>query len=251
MQARQYHAPRKEAPLLVYFHGGGFVLGDLDTHDSVCRRLSQDAELHVLSVAYRLAPEFAFPSAVEDACEAFAWAVTNAERLGTRRDQIAVGGDSAGANLATVVAQLAKKTGGPAPIAQLLLYPALDRTVPRPSLELFAKGFFLTRADVEWFTAHYLGKTDPADERASPLCARDVTGIAPAVVVTAGFDPLRDEGEEYAHKLEAAGVPVVLRRYERLIHGFANMSGVSPACREATAEVADLFRETVDRAERS
>lgn len=246
LRARLYHSTKAMAPLLLFFHGGGFVMGDLDTHDTVCRRLCQDAEVHVLSVDYRLAPEFPFPRPVEDACDSFRWAVRNAELLGTRPEWIAVGGDSAGASLATVVGQRAKRECEQAPVAQLLLYPALDRTVRRPSVDLFAEGFFLTRADVEWFAEQYIGNADPLDERASPLLVKDLSGLPPALVVTAGFDPLRDEGEEYAHRLKSARNRVELRRYDRLIHGFANLTGLSPACREAMADVADLFRGLIE-----
>lgn len=233
----------ERAALLVFFHGGGFVLGDLESHDSVCRLLAADAGIHVLSVEYRLAPEHPFPAPLEDACAAFEWAASHAEFLGVDPSRIGVGGDSAGGSLACVVAQLAAQNGTPAPAMQLLLYPALDRTRCRPSLDLFAKGFFLSRADVEWFANHYLGTADIQDPRVSPLLATNLQGVAPAVIVTAGFDPLRDEGEDYARMLKDAGNRVLLHRYPSFIHAFANMAGVSPACRRATKEIAGWVRD--------
>ncbi|MFL5318402.1 MAG: alpha/beta hydrolase [Myxococcaceae bacterium] len=231
------------APLLVFFHGGGFVIGDLDTYDPLCRLLCRHAGVHVLSVDYRLAPEHPFPAAVEDVRASYLWATQHAAELGAHPSRIAVGGDSAGGNLSAVLAQLMKAEGGPTPAAQLLMYPAIDRTKRRPSMEHFADGFFLTQADIEWFQNHYVGATNVhADPRIAPLRFKDLKGLPPAIVVTAGFDPLRDEGEEYADVLKAAGVPVVQRRFENLIHGFANMTGLSPACREATIEVAGALR---------
>ena len=209
----RHYAPAagKPRPLLVYFHGGGFVAGDIDTHDTLCRRICRDADLHVLSVDYRLAPEHPFPAAVEDAVAAFRWALANAPALGALPDTVAVGGDSAGGNLAAVVCQQAAANGGPAPCAQVLLYPPTDRTRSWESLERLADGFFLRRADIDWYHLQYTGsavaRPDPAQ---NPLCATNFSGLAPALIVTAGFDPLRDEGEAYADALRQAGVPVVL-----------------------------------------
>jgi acetyl esterase len=245
LRARHY-APdsQGEAPLIVFFHGGGFVVCDLDTHDPACRVLCRDAAAHVLAVDYRLAPEAPFPAAVEDAQAALAWAQAHARELGADPARIAVAGDSAGGNLATVVCQLAKRNGAPAPAAQLLLYPAVDRSTVRPSLELFRDGFFLTRDDVDWYFENYVAgvQVDPGDPRLSPLRCPDLSGLPPALVVTAGFDPLRDEGEAYARALRDAGNVVVLRRFDSLIHGFANMIGLSRSCREAMTEVARSLR---------
>jgi acetyl esterase len=241
LRARHY-APAASGgphPLLVYLHGGGFVLGDLDTHDAPCRFLCRHARVHVLSIDYRLAPEHPFPAAVEDAHAAHAWAHANAARLGADPRRVAIGGDSAGGNLSAVVAQLAK-TGGPTPALQLLLYPAVDRTTERGSMERFKDGFLLTRAETRWFTRHYTGD-DPVtkrDPRVSPLVRPDLSGLAPALVFTAGFDPLRDEGDAYAEALRAAGTPVVHRRFTGLVHGFANMTALSRSSREAFHEVA-------------
>ncbi|QRN96930.1 alpha/beta hydrolase [Archangium violaceum] len=250
LKARHY-APVDGAarrPMLVFLHGGGFVLGDLDTHDSACRLLCRHAGLHVLSIDYRLAPEHPFPAALEDVTAAFAWACAHAGELGADPARVAVGGDSAGGNLAAVVSQLAVRDGTPRPALQFLLYPAVDRTVDRESLEHFAEGFFLTRADVAWYQMHYMGafRSEGPDPRLSPLVCRDLSGLPPALVVTAGFDPLRDEGEAYARALQAAGTPARLRRFDSLIHGFANMTGVSQACRDAVVEIAALLRTHFD-----
>jgi len=233
-------------PLLVFFHGGGFVVGDLDTHDEPCRLLCRHAGLPVLSVDYRLAPEHPFPAAVEDCCRAFVWAVEHARELGADPARIGVGGDSAGGNLAAVVAQASLGGQGPWPAFQLLIYPTMDRGGPeRPSLRQFAEGFFLTRADMEWFTLCYLGERVElhADPRASPLRASELRDLCPALIVTAGFDPLRDEGEEYAAALEAAGVPVRLLPQAGFIHGFLNMAGVSPAAHAALVSIARALRD--------
>ena len=236
----RHYAPLAGArrPLLVYFHGGGFVAGDLDTHDTLCRRICRDADIHVLSVDYRLAPEHPFPAAVEDAIAAFRWACKHAAELGALPDKVAVGGDSAGGNLAAVVCQQAVAAGDAAPRAQILLYPPTDRTRTWASIELLGDGYFLTRADIDWYHLQYTGSTvaqpDPAK---NPLCAKDFTGLAPALIVTAGFDPLRDEGEAYADALRQADVPVVRKRFDGLLHGFASMATISPACDTALGEI--------------
>ncbi len=231
-------------PLLVYFHGGGFTFGDLDTHDGVCRLLCRHAGAHVLAVDYRLAPEHPFPAAVEDARAALAWAHANAAELGADPARVGVGGDSAGGNLAAVAAQLAAHDGGPAPVLQLLIYPTVDFTTRRRSRELFGEGFLLSNQQMDWFEANYLGPgSEPAsDPRASPLLAEDLSGLAPAFVVTAAFDPLRDEGEEYARALQAAGTAATLRRFPGFIHAFIGAAGVSRTCREAVVEIAGVTR---------
>jgi acetyl esterase len=246
LRARHY-APAESGgphPLLIYYHGGGFVICDLDTHDAPCRMLCKHAGVHVLSVDYRLAPEHPFPAGVDDARAALRWSYENAESLGADPGRIAVGGDSAGGNLATVVCQLAVQDGGPAPVFQLLIYPVTDATEVRASRELFAEGFFLTRPLMDWFFANYIGSedVDPTDPRISPLLAGDLSGLPPAFVVTAGFDPLRDEGEAYAEALRAAGVPVAVRRFEGEIHGFINPVGVSRVGRDAVIEMAGATR---------
>jgi len=249
LRARHY-VPRELGdphPLLVYYHGGGFTYGDLETHDGVCRLLCRHAGAHVLAVDYRLAPEHPFPAAVEDARAALTWAWANAGVLGADPLRVGVGGDSAGGNLAAVVAQLAARDGGEGgrgPVLQLLIYPATDFTRRRRSRELFGEGFLLTNAEMDWFEANYLGaaRTHAADPRASPLLAEDLSGLAPAFVVTAAFDPLRDEGEEYAVALRAAGTPATLRRYPGFIHAFIAAAGVSRSAREAVIEIAGATR---------
>jgi acetyl esterase len=235
LAARHYvpDAPGGPHPLLVFLHGGGFVIGDLQTHDQACRLLARHAGVQVLSVDYRLAPEHAFPAAAEDAWAAVSWAAENAERLGADPARLAVGGDSAGGNLSAVVAQRAARSGGPALALQLLFYPATDRAGSYPSLDLFADGFFLTRDEIDWFHRNYSLGVDPLDPRLSPLRAADLSGQAPALVVTAGFDPLRDEGEAYAAALTEAGNLVRLRREGGLVHGFINMVDLSTVARTA------------------
>ncbi|WP_020664144.1 alpha/beta hydrolase [Amycolatopsis benzoatilytica] len=229
--------------LLVFFHGGGWVVGSRATHDSAARFLARHAGVRVLSVEYRLAPESPFPGPVEDALAAFDYAHAKAADLGADPDRIAVGGDSAGGNLAAVVALETTRRGGPAPAFQLLIYPAVDFTTRRRSRDLFAEDLFLTDEAMVWFEGHYLPEgADKADPRMSPLVASDHSGLPPAYIVTAGFDPLRDEGEAYGEKLRAAGVPVAVSRQEDLIHGFLNFTGVGTRFREAIAEMAGALR---------
>ncbi len=246
LRARHYAPPESGGPhpLLVFYHGGGFLYGDLDTHDGVCRILCRHAGAHVLAVDYRLAPEHPFPAAVDDARAALRWAYANAQRLGADSSRVGVGGDSAGGNLAAVVSQLAARDGGPAPVLQLLIYPVTDFTVRRRSRDLFGDGFLLTDAEMKWFEDQYLGaeRAKANDPRASPLLAADLSGLAPAFVVTAAFDPLRDEGEAYADALRAAGTPATLRRFPGFIHGFINGAGVSRTSRDAVVEIAGATR---------
>ncbi|MFB7865772.1 alpha/beta hydrolase [Streptomyces sp. NPDC056069] len=229
--------------LLVFFHGGGWVVGSRASHDNTARFLAQRAGVRVLSVEYRLAPEHVFPAAVDDALAAFDFANAKAGDLGVDPARIAVGGDSAGGNLAAVTAQLATRRGGPAPAFQLLFYPATDATRHRRSRKLFADGFFLTSAHMDWFSGHYAPDgVDRADPRLSPLLADDLSGLPPAYVATAGFDPLRDEGEAYARALSEAGVTVALSRQPDLVHGYVNFLGIGRRFREATAEAAGALR---------
>ncbi|MET0236068.1 MAG: alpha/beta hydrolase [Kibdelosporangium sp.] len=231
------------SPLLVFYHGGGFVLGSIESHDNTCRFLAKHAGVRVLSVDYRLAPEHPFPAGVLDAVAAFEYAHANAHALGADPTAIAVGGDSAGGNLAAVTAYLTVQAGGPKPAFQLLFYPATDATVRTRSQELFAERFLLTQADMDWFMGHYAtSEEDKRDPRYSPMLAADLSGLPPAYLATAGFDPLRDEGEAYAERLRAAGVPVVLSRQADLIHGYANFLAVGTRFREALFEAVGALR---------
>lgn len=244
--ARFYEPPGmalEGRPLIVYFHGGGWTIGDLDTCDCVCRFLSLNAFATVLSVDYRLAPEHPFPAAVEDALAAFRWAAVDNSRLGADPDRIAVAGDSAGGNLAAAVSLLARDGGGPTPTMQALIYPVTDTVGGQPSRDEFATGFLLAKADMDWFESHYLQTAaDRADPRVSVLRATDLTGLPPAYIATAGFDPLRDEGEAYAERLRDAGVDVTLRRHPGLIHGFANLTAVSETAHAAMVELSSAVR---------
>jgi acetyl esterase len=235
--------PQAPAPLVLYFHGGGWVIGDLDTHDGVCRFLAAAAGVTVLSVDYRLAPEHPFPAAVEDAWAGFTWAVANAAEIGVDPRRIAVAGDSAGGNLAAVVSLLARAGGGQLPAMQLLIYPPTDSAGDLPSRQLFCEGFLLTKNDMDTFERLYLPPgTDATDPRVSILLAPDLSGLPPAYVATAGFDPLRDEGEAYALRMREAGVQVALRRHSSLIHSFANLTAVSRTARGAMLEAAGALR---------
>ncbi|WP_433267401.1 alpha/beta hydrolase [Actinosynnema sp. CS-041913] len=234
------HGLPEGSPLLVFYHGGGWVSGDLDSHDNLCRFLAAEAGVRVLSADYRLAPEHPFPAAADDARTAYEWAVAHAAELRVDPARIALGGDSAGGNLAAVTALHA---GDVKPVFLLLFYPAVDATVRRRSRELFGNGFFLTDQKMDWFLDHYAPSRDShTDPRLSVLLAEDLSGLPPTYLATAGFDPLRDEGEAFAEKLAAQGVPVVLRRYEGLFHGYANILGVGGVFREAVAEAVGALR---------
>ncbi|TNC22905.1 alpha/beta hydrolase [Amycolatopsis alkalitolerans] len=229
--------------LLVFYHGGGWVIGTRASHDNAARFFAKYAGVRVLSIEYRLAPEHPFPAAVDDAVAAFEYAYAKAMDLGADPERIAVGGDSAGGNLAAVVSQVTTRRGGPAPAFQLLLYPGVDGSQRRRSRDLFGSGFFLTETDMTWFLDHYAPDgVDRTDTRLSPLLAEDCSGLPPAYIATSGFDPLRDEGEAYGEKLHAAGVPVAASRQSDLIHGYINFLGVGHRFREAAAEAAGALR---------
>ena len=248
MPARLYDPAPDRGPrgLLVYLHGGGWVVGSIDTHDPVCRFLAHAADVGVLAIEYRRAPEHRFPAAVDDAFAAFRWAAGNAGALGCDPARVGVAGDSAGGNLAAVVAQLAARDGGARPALQLLSYPVTDVSRKHPSYRLFADGYFLTEREMDWYRGHYLPDEGAArDPRASPLLASDLHGLPPAVVLTAGFDVLRDEGEAYARRLAEAGVPVRLRRHAGLIHGFCNATGMSRSARAAMEEATGWVRDAL------
>ena len=221
------------APALVYFHGGGWTIGDLDTHDVVCRMLANRASCAVIAVDYRLGPEHKFPAAVEDCVAATCWICAQAGALGLDAARIAVGGDSAGGNLATVVALALRDTGGPPLVFQALAYPATDQRMDSASHTEFAQGYLLTRDNMLWYRNNYLRPADYEDWRASPLLAPDVSRLPPAHIITAGFDPLRDEGRAYSDRLVAAGVPVLYECFEGMAHGFLTMGGVVAAANHA------------------
>jgi acetyl esterase len=232
-------------PLLVYFHGGGFIEGDLDTHDAPCRVLAERSGVPVLALTYRLGPEHPFPAAHDDADEGYRWVVGHARELGADPQRIAVGGDSAGGNLAASVALMAARDS--VPLAwQLLIYPCTDITRDTQSLRSFGEGFYLTTAFMDRADDSYLPKPDDRrDPRVSVLYAEIPRGLAPAYVVTAGFDPLRDEGEAYARRLCDAGVTVELQRLTDQVHGFVNIVGVGRSSRAAVDGIADQLRATL------
>jgi acetyl esterase len=243
LPARVYR-PDETGPLptLVYLHGGGWVIGDLDTHDNTCRQLARDARTVVVSVAYRLAPEARFPAAVEDAIAATRWASQHLDELGGS-DRLAIGGDSAGGNLAAAVAQTMPEVLS----AQLLIYPSTDVVAEHPSRQDNGTGYFLEIPTMEWFFEQYAGEVTDIDARLSPALTEDLGGLPPAVVVTGEFDPLRDEGNAYADALRAAGVRVEHRCFDGMIHGFFDMGPVSAAAREAVSATCAMFDEVVNR----
>jgi acetyl esterase len=230
-------------PALVYFHGGGFVIGSIETVDMLCRSLAKQAGCAVVSVEYRMAPEHKYPAAADDAYAATAWVAAHAEEIGIDAGSIAVGGDSAGGNLAAVVALMARDRGGPSIAFQLLVYPVTDHRFDTKSYIDNAEGYWLTTELMRWFWTHYLSTAAEGDEPyASPLRAPSVAGLPPALVLTAEFDPLRDEGEAYAARLREAGVPVALSRYHGMIHGFFGMSAIVDRARDAVAEASRALR---------
>ncbi|MFC7493205.1 MULTISPECIES: alpha/beta hydrolase [unclassified Nocardioides] len=241
LRARLYTPSLDRGALLVFFHGGGFMYGDLDSHDPACRLLAERSGVRVLAIDYRLGPEQPFPAAYDDAVAAYRWVVDHAGDLGADRDRLAVGGDSAGGNLAAVVAIEAARADLPLAF-QLLVYPAVDAVRDTESARLFADGFYLTQAFMDLANASYIRDHDLRDPRVSPTYADLPAGLAPAYVATAGFDPLRDEGEAYARKLEAAGVRVDLRRFADQIHGFFNVVGIGRTSPAANAEIASALR---------
>lgn len=225
------------SPCLIFFHGGGWVIGNLDSHDVACRTLADEGQLIVISVDYRLAPEHKFPAAVEDAIAATEWVAANARPLGIDASRIVVGGDSAGGNLSAVVA-LHARDAGPKLAAQVLIYPATDFAMTHPSHSEPETSAILTHTVIRWFRDHYLGGvSDGEDWRASPARVENLAGLPPAYVLTAGADPLRDEGDEYARRLEDAGVVVTYRSYPGQFHGFITMGKILPKANVALREI--------------
>ncbi len=236
-------APPPPRPMIVHFHGGGWMVGDLETNDSACRFLAAHSGVSILSPTYRLAPEHPYPAAVEDAQAAFRWAFALAPELGADPARIAVGGDSAGGNMAAGVCIAMRDGDGPRAAMQLLIYPATEAIDEAPSRRLFNQGFILTQQDIDVCERAYLpDKSLGYEPLASILRAPDLSGLPPAYVATAGFDPFRDEGEAYAMRMREAGVPVAVRRHPRLIHTFANLTAVSRSARSAMAEAAGALR---------
>jgi acetyl esterase/lipase len=244
--ARAYRPETQDpaAPLMVFAHFGGGVIGDLETCHAFCTILARTTRGPVLSIDYRLAPEHRFPTGLDEVLAAYRWGRDNAQRFGVPAGQAAIGGDSMGGNFSAIICQDLKRAGEPQPALQLLIYPCVDVACESASMTTYADAFPLSRETMDWFMGHYLGPgDDPADVRLSPLRAHDLAGLAPAVVVTAGFDPLLDQGEAYARRLREAGVPVVYRCYDALAHGFTAYTGAVPAADVACREVAGLVRE--------
>jgi acetyl esterase len=247
LPVRMYADADGPLPVAVYYHGGGWVRGNLDTHDGICRHLAREAGCLVVSVDYRRPPEHPFPAAVEDAYAAVEWVDEHAGTVGGDPDRIAVAGDSAGGNLAAAVAGMSRDRDGPDLAHQLLLYPVLEHAFDTPSYEAFAEGYLPTRATMRWYWEQYLA--DPIDGHnpyASPLRARSFEGLAPATVLTAGFDPLRDEDRAYADRLREAGVPVDHLGYEEMIHGFLSFPAAIDRANEARDAVADALCEGLE-----
>jgi acetyl esterase len=230
-------------PVLVYFHGGGWTIGDIDTHDVLCRQLAQASGCAVVSVDYRLGPEHRFPAAVDDCVEATRWVQSHATALKVDAARLAVGGDSAGGNLAAVVCLALREAQAPLPAFQLLIYPATDMRAVAPSHQTNGQGYLLTRDAIAYYRGHYIAhEAEWSDWRASPLLAASHAGLPPALVLTAGYDPLRDEGLQYADALSAAGVATQYVCFERQIHGFITMARVLDEAHTAVALCAAAVR---------
>jgi acetyl esterase len=224
-------------PILVFFHGGGWVIGDLETYDEFCRTLTNGADCIVVSVEYRLAPEHKFPTAPEDCYAATQWVAANATHFNGDPSRLALGGDSAGGNLAAVVAQMTRDRGGVPVLFQLLIYPMTNFIADTPSLKENAEGYLMTARDIEWFLKHYLNsEEDKQNPLASPMLAADLSGLPPALIITAEYDPLRDDGELYGKHLKEAEVPVTITRYPGMIHGFMSFAPVLDQGKQAIAE---------------
>ncbi|MBK3493839.1 alpha/beta hydrolase [Viridibacillus sp. YIM B01967] len=232
-------------PVFVYYHGGGWVIGNLDTADIPCRQIAAESKSVVVSVDYRLAPESKFPAAIDDSYAVIEWLIDNAEKLNIDATRIAVGGDSAGGNIAAVVSLKARNHGVNSIIQQVLLYPVTDYNLNTDSYLDFAEGYFLTKETMQWFWNHYLrDESDGENPDVSPLKATDLTNLPPALIITAEYDPLRDEGEAYAKKLQEANIPVQLKRYDGVIHGFFSMAGLL----EEGADAIKLVSTTLSKA---
>ena len=231
-------------PALIFFHGGGWVIGDLETHDVLCRQLTAGAGISVVNVDYRLAPEHKFPAAVDDCFAAYRWLREQGRDIGGDASRVAVAGDSAGGNLSAVVSQLATSAGVPVPSCQVLIYPAVDFSLETESHRELEDGHVIPRDRILWYSEQYLrGEPDKADLRASPLRAPKLAGQPPTLIITAGFDPLRDEGHAYADKLREAGVDVVYREYPGQIHAFVSLTKAIPQGMACTLVIAEYLRQ--------
>ena len=233
---------QKDLPIIIFYHGGGFVTRTIESHDLVCRRLSHHNKSVVVSVDYRLAPEYKFPIPHQDCYDATVWITDNIDSLGGNSDEITVMGDSAGGNLATVVSILSRDHNGPKIKNQVLIYPTVDARLNHPSIDKFSKGYFLTKPLMQWFLNHYKDKEeDIHNPLMSPLLTENLSDLPPAFVCTAAFDPLKDEGSAYAKKLKAAGNKVVFKEYPNVIHGFINMPKISKECLVAHDDIAEFL----------
>ncbi len=233
-------------PALVYFHGGGFVIGDLETHDGLCRMFANEGGFRVIAVDYRLSPEHPFPAAIDDAVAALTWIEANAAALGVDPNRIAVGGDSAGGMISVVLAQKSKEKAAPKVAFQLLLFPATQIEIETRSRREFAEGYFLEGKTIAWFFKNYVpADTDKSDPRLAPLMTSDLSGLPPAYVMLGGFDPLHDEGLDYAEKLKAAGVSVTVADYPDLVHCFIYLQAIIPQAREAVTAAAIAVRDAL------
>lgn len=246
---RIYRSENKTQPALVFYHGGGWVVGSIDSHDATCREIANLADCTVISVDYRLAPEHKFPAAVEDAYDSFQWIAANADRLGIDQDKIAVGGDSAGGNLATVLCLIAEEKNGQKPVFQLLLYPSIGYIGEEPaSLRENAEGYLLTKRLMNWFRSHYYRtEADRLNPYASPVHSELLHTLPPAAILTAQYDPLRDEAQAYAERLKQVGVDVFVKNYEGLIHGFAGFTAEVEEAYQAVAEGAAQLRQALHK----
>jgi acetyl esterase len=234
-------------PVLVFYHGGGFVIGDLESHDGLCRALTNGAGCVTVAVDYRLAPEAKFPAAVEDCYAATRWVSENAAQLNADANRLAVGGDSAGGNLSAVISIMARDAKSPKIMFQLLIYPATDITCSAPSHRTNTE-YVLTPGDIRWFMGHYLrNDADIRNPQASPSFAASFNGLPPALIITAEFDPLRDEAEDYGQKLRAAGVAVQVSRYEGMVHGFVSMGDMLDKGKQGAAEAAAALKKAFGR----
>ena len=245
---RLYRPERQDPtlPLIVFAHFGGGVIGDLETCDAFCSILAKDVRTAVLSVDYRLAPEHKFPAGLDDVLAAYRWGRDNAGRFGTAPDRAVIGGDSMGGNFAAVIPLELKRMGEAQPDLQLLIYPDVDVASETASMTVFGDSYPLSRDVMEWFMAHYMAAdTDPTDLRLSPIKAESFAGLAPAVIATAGFDPLVDQGGAYAKVLREAGIPVTYRCYDSLAHGFTAFTGALPAADAACREIAALVQKAI------